>query len=93
MNSEIQNIKQRFSIIGNDHSLNMAIEKSLKVSPTDITVLVMGEGVGKEVFLKLFINFLTENITSILLNYGPYLKAQLTPNYLVIIRSFYRGHN
>ena len=42
MNSEIQNIKQRFSIIGNDHSLNMAIEKSLKVSPTDITVLVMG---------------------------------------------------
>ena len=58
MNSEIQNIKQRFEIIGNDHSLNMAIEKSLKVSPTDITVLVMGEsGVGKEVFPKIIHQF------------------------------------
>ena len=54
MNSEIQNIKQRFEIIGNDHSLNMAIEKSLKVSPTEISVLIMGEsGVGKEVFPKI----------------------------------------
>ena len=58
MNSEIQNIKQRFEIIGNDHSLNMAIEKSLRVSPTDITVLVMGEsGVGKEVFPKIIHQF------------------------------------
>ena len=36
----------------------MAIEKSLKVSPTDITVLVMGEsGVGKEVFPKIIHQF------------------------------------
>ena len=54
MNSEIQNTKQRFEIIGNDHSLNMAIEKSLRVSPTEISVLIMGEsGVGKEVFPKI----------------------------------------
>ena len=54
MNSEIQNIKQRFEIIGSDHSLNMAIEKSLRVSPTEISVLIMGEsGVGKEVFPKI----------------------------------------
>ena len=54
MNSEIQNIKQRFEIIGNDHSLMMAIEKSIKVSPTDITVLIMGEsGVGKETIPKI----------------------------------------
>ena len=54
MNSEIQNIKQRFEIIGKDHSLNMAIEKSLRVSPTEISVLIMGEsGVGKEVFPKI----------------------------------------
>ncbi len=58
MNSEIQNIKQRFEIIGNDHSLMMAIEKSKKVSPTDITVLIMGEsGVGKEVFPKIIHQF------------------------------------
>ena len=58
MNSEIQSIKQRFEIIGNDHSLIMAIEKSIKVSPTDITVLIMGEsGVGKEVFPKIIHQF------------------------------------
>jgi len=45
----VQAIKQRFEIIGNDPKLNRAIEKSIQVAPTDITVLVIGEsGVGKE---------------------------------------------
>ena len=45
----VQSIKQRFEIIGNDPKLNRAIEKSIQVSPTDISVLVVGEsGVGKE---------------------------------------------
>lgn len=45
----IQNIKQRFEIIGNDPKLNRAIEKAIQVAPTDISVLVTGEsGVGKE---------------------------------------------
>jgi transcriptional regulator with PAS, ATPase and Fis domain len=45
----VQNIKQRFEIIGNDPKLNRAIEKAIQVSPTDISVLVVGEsGVGKE---------------------------------------------
>ena len=54
MNSEIQNIKQRFKIIGSNDGLDRAIEKAVRVSPTDITVLVTGEsGVGKEVFPKI----------------------------------------
>ena len=54
MNTEIQNIKQRFEIIGNYPGLDRAIEKSMRVSPTDITVLVTGEsGVGKESFPKI----------------------------------------
>ena len=45
----VQVTKQRFGIIGNDTKLNRAIEKAIKVSPTDISVLVIGEsGVGKE---------------------------------------------
>lgn len=45
----IQTIKQRFEIIGNDPKLNRAIEKAIQVAPTDISVLVTGEsGVGKE---------------------------------------------
>ena len=54
MNSEIQNIKQRFEIIGSNDGLDRAIEKAVRVSPTDITVLVTGEsGVGKEAFPKI----------------------------------------
>jgi transcriptional regulator with PAS, ATPase and Fis domain len=50
----VQAIKQRFGIIGNDISLNRAIEKAIRVSPTDISVLVTGEsGVGKESIPKI----------------------------------------
>lgn len=46
---DIQSIKQRFEIIGNDPRLNAAIEKAARIAPTDISVLVTGEsGVGKE---------------------------------------------
>jgi len=50
----IQNIKQRFEIIGQDSKLNRALEKSIQVAPTDISVLVTGEsGVGKEAIPKI----------------------------------------
>jgi transcriptional regulator with PAS, ATPase and Fis domain len=50
----IQNIKQRFEIIGNDPKLNRAIEKTIQVAPTDISVLITGEsGVGKESMPKI----------------------------------------
>ena len=45
----LQSVKQRFGIIGNNVGLNRVLEKSLRVSSTDISVLVIGEsGVGKE---------------------------------------------
>ena len=50
----VQSIKQRFAIIGNDKGLNRALEKAIQVAPTDISVLVTGEsGVGKEVIPKI----------------------------------------
>lgn len=50
----IQAIKQRFEIIGNDPKLNRALEKAAQVAPTDISVLVTGEsGVGKEAIPKI----------------------------------------
>jgi len=50
----LQVIKQRFGIIGNDIHLNRALEKAVRVSPTDISVLVTGEsGVGKESIPKI----------------------------------------
>jgi len=54
INMNLQDIKQRFEIIGNSQLLNIALETAVKVSTTDITVLINGEsGVGKEAFSKI----------------------------------------
>tara|TARA_B100001173_G_scaffold722_1_gene632 strand:+ start:80 stop:1333 length:1254 start_codon:yes stop_codon:yes gene_type:complete len=46
---KILSVKQRFGIIGDNPKLNRAIEKSIQVASSDISVLVTGEsGVGKE---------------------------------------------
>lgn len=47
----IQQVKQRFGIIGNNSALNRAIEVAIQVAPTDLSVLISGEsGTGKENF-------------------------------------------
>lgn len=51
MKIDIQQIKQRFGIIGSNSGLNRAIDVALQVAPTDLSVLITGEsGVGKETF-------------------------------------------
>lgn len=50
-NIDITSVKQRFGIIGNSELLNRALSVALRVAPTDLSVLVVGEsGVGKEFF-------------------------------------------
>ena len=47
----IQQVKQRFSIIGTSPELDRAIDVALQVAPTDLSVLITGEsGSGKETF-------------------------------------------
>ncbi len=51
---EIQQVKQRFGIVGNSPLLNHALETAVKVAPTDMNVLIFGDsGVGKESFSKI----------------------------------------
>ena len=46
----LQQVKQRFGIIGNAPLLDRALEVAIQVAPTDISVLVTGEsGTGKEI--------------------------------------------
>jgi DNA-binding NtrC family response regulator len=48
--TELQRIKQRYNIVGNCDALNRALDVSLQVAPTDLSVLIVGEsGVGKEI--------------------------------------------
>ena len=58
----LQLVKQRFGIIGNNLGLNRALEKSLGVSNTDISVLVMN-CVGKKTFQN-YINILASIIST-----------------------------
>lgn len=54
MSNQLQSIKARFGIFGASHLLDNALETAIRVAPTDLTVLIMGEsGVGKEVFSKI----------------------------------------
>src|SRR5689334_7467578 len=51
---DLQNIKNRFGIIGNAPALNYALQVAVQVANTDLTVLINGEsGVGKEVFSQI----------------------------------------
>lgn len=55
---DIQQVKQRFGIIGNHNGLNRAIDVALQVAPTDLSVLITGEsGVGKETFPQIIHQF------------------------------------
>ena len=54
---DVQSIKNRFGIIGNDPQLNYALQVAAQVAATDLSVLIYGEsGVGKEVFSQIIHN-------------------------------------
>lgn len=66
---DIQQVKQRFGIIGNSPDLNRAIDIALQVAPTDMSVLVTGEsGVGKESFPQIIHQFSRRK-------HGPYIAV------------------
>ena len=51
---ELNEIKNRFGIIGNDPKLNNAIDTAVQIAGTNLSVLITGEsGVGKEVIPKI----------------------------------------
>lgn len=54
----LQDIKQRFGIIGSSAQLDRAIDIAKQVAPTDLNVLITGEsGTGKEVFPQIIHQF------------------------------------
>jgi transcriptional regulator with PAS, ATPase and Fis domain len=66
---DLQNIKQRFGIIGNNEGLNRAIDIAVQVAPTDLSVLITGEsGTGKEVFPQVIHNYSIRK-------HGPYIAV------------------
>jgi transcriptional regulator with PAS, ATPase and Fis domain len=66
---DLQNIKQRFGIIGNYIGLNRGLDIAVQVASTDLSVLLTGEsGTGKEVFPQVIHYFSTRK-------HGPYIAV------------------
>ncbi len=66
---DLQNIKQRFGIIGNHEGLYRAIDIAVQVAPTDLSVMITGEsGTGKEVFPQVIHNHSVRK-------HGPYIAV------------------
>ena len=64
--AEIQQVKLRFGIIGNNEALMRAIDIAIQVAPTDLSVLITGEsGVVRRVFRRLSINTAAESTDNI----------------------------
>ena len=80
--AEIQQVKQRFGIIGNTEALSRAIDVAIQVAPTDLSVLITGEsGVGKESFPQIIHQYSRRKQGSILLStVVPYRKVRSIPN-------------
>ena len=80
----IQQAKARFGIIGNCPKLETAINVSLQVAPTDISILVVGEsGTGKENIPKIIHqNSKRKHNPYISVNCGAIQKEPLTLNFL-----------
>ncbi len=54
---DIQSVKLRYGIVGNSHGLNHALTTAMRIAPTDLSAIILGEsGVGKEVFSKIIHN-------------------------------------
>jgi DNA-binding NtrC family response regulator len=52
--TELQKIKNRYTVVGNCDALNRALDVALQVAPTDLSVLIEGEsGVGKEIIPRI----------------------------------------
>ncbi|MGZ3863091.1 MAG: sigma-54 interaction domain-containing protein [Bacteroidia bacterium] len=65
----LQDIKQRFGIIGSNASLDRAVDIASQVAPTDLSVLITGEsGTGKEVFPQIIHQFSARK-------HGPYIAV------------------
>lgn len=80
--AEIQQVKQRFGIIGNTEALSRAIDVAIQVAPTDLSVLITGEsGVGKESFPQIIHQYSRRKHGQyIAVNCGAIPRARLIPN-------------
>ena len=90
---ELQALKNKFDIIGNDPALNLALETAVKLAPTDLSVLITGEtGSGKENISKIIHQFsLRRNGKFFSVNCGAFAEGLINSELFGHVKGAYTG--
>ena len=90
---DIQALKNKFDIIGNDSALNEALETAVKFAPTGLSVLIQGEsGVGKENFARIIHQYSSrKNASLFIVNCGALAKELVNSELFGHVKGAFTG--
>ena len=90
---DIQALKNKYDIIGNDPALNEALETAVKFAPTDLSVLIQGEsGVGKENFARIIHQYSSrKNASLFIVNCGALAKELVNSELFGHVKGAFTG--
>ncbi|MBO4433976.1 MAG: sigma-54-dependent Fis family transcriptional regulator [Bacteroidales bacterium] len=90
---DIQALKNKYDIIGNDSALNEALETAVKFAPTDLSVLIQGEsGVGKENFARIIHQYSArKNASLFIVNCGALAKELVNSELFGHVKGAFTG--
>ena len=90
---DLQALKNKYDIIGNDPALNQALETAVKFAPTDLSVVILGEsGVGKENFARIIHQYSPRrNNSSFVVNCGALAKELVNSELFGHVKGSFTG--
>jgi len=90
---DLQALKNKFNIIGNDPALNLALETAVRLAPTDLSVLITGEtGAGKENISRIIHQYsLRKNGKFFTVNCGAFAEGLINSELFGHVKGAYTG--
>ena len=90
---DLQALKNKYDIIGNDPALNQALETAVKFASTDLSVVILGEsGVGKENFARIIHQYSPRrNNSFFVVNCGAFAKELVNSELFGHVKGSFTG--
>ena len=90
---DLQALKNKYDIIGNDPALNQALETAVKFASTDLSVVILGEsGVGKENFARIIHQYSPRrNSSFFVVNCGAFAKELVNSELFGHVKGSFTG--